>query len=478
MEDNTNQFMKRLTGFSIGPLVAAIIGFITVPITTYLLNPADFGKSAMYTMGYSMTSLFIFLGLDQAFVREYNDCKNKNELFWNSLIMPLIFSFLIGGIYIVFYKPISLLMFDSNEKYIIVVLAMSLPFAVIDRFNLLVLRMEEKAKIYSSFNIINKLLALIVLIPYLMFIDRSFKGIINATFINLVIVCAIESYYVRHVWKNKFKINKVLLSRMFKYALPLIPATIIGWLLSSMDRIALRQWSNFNEIGIYSAAFKIVAVLAIIQSAFTTFWTPTAFRWYKEKVSNERYMKVSNLLLAIMALLFSFIVLFKDIIIKLLSSDYVTASKSVPFLLFFPIMYTISETTALGISFSRKTSYNILISIVSAALNYIGNYLLVPKFGAMGASISTGISYIVFFWMRTLISRKLWFKFNITLYIQNVVLLVILSIMSITINNFFINLLIVLLITYVNRVNVIEIYKFISSFLFKKFNKKRRPENE
>lgn len=469
MKDNSTQFIKRLTSFSVGPFIAAILGFITVPVTTYLVSPTDFGKSAMYTMGYSLSTLIIFLGLDQAFVREFNEYKNKSELFWNSLIMPLIFSFVLGGVYFIFYKPVSLLMFNSNEKYIIILLALSLPFAVIDRFNMLVLRMEEKAKIYSFFSILNKLLALFVLIPYLIFIDKSFKGIINATFITLVITCVIESYFVKHVWRKKFKINKLMLMKMFKYGLPLIPASIIGFFLSSMDRIALKQWSTFSEIGIYSAAFKIVALLAIIQQTFTTFWAPTAFRWHKEGVENSKYMKVSNLLLTTMVLLFSFIVLFKDVLIKLLSSNYVSASKSIPFSLFFPIMYTISETTSLGISFSRKTSYNIIISIVAAVSNYIGNYLLVPKFGSMGASISTGIAYIIFFWMRTLISRKLWFKFEIKDYLINTFLLLLLSIMSITINNFLINLLIVLFIIFINKVSIIEIINIIKPLVSGKY---------
>jgi O-antigen/teichoic acid export membrane protein len=469
MEDNANVFLKRLTGFSIGPIISAIISFITVPITTYLVSPEDFGRAAMYTMGYSLTSLFIFLGLDQAFVREYNAHKSKSELFWNSMSIPLIFSVLIGGIYIIFFKPISLLMFDRIERYIVAILAISLPFAVIDRFNMLVLRMEEKAKIYSLFSIINKLLGLIILIPYLLFIDRSFKGIINATFINLLIVCIIESYFVKHVWKNKFSINKSILIRMLKFALPLIPASIIGWVFSSMDRLALRQWSTFNEIGIYAAAFKIIAVLAIIQTSFNTFWVPTAYRWHEQKVSNDKYMKVSDILLITMCLLFSFIVLFKDIIIKVLSSDYVTAANCVPFLLFFPIMYTVSETTTLGISFSRKTSYNIAISLVCAGINYIGNYLLVPKLGAMGASISTGIAYIVFFWMRTLISRKLWFKFDIYIYVKNIILLLILSVASTTINIFIINLIIVIIIIYVNRNIIYEMLEFIKPMLKKRY---------
>lgn len=455
MEYTSNSFLKKLAGFSIGPFVSAIIGFITVPVTTYLVSPEDFGRSAMYTMGYTITSLFIFLGIDQAFLREYNEYNNKSQLFWNSIIIPLIFSLIIGPIYIIFNKPISLLMFDSIETYTVIILAISLPFSVISRFNMLVLRMEERAKIYSLLTIINKLLSLVILIMYLLFVDRSYKGIINATFISLIIGCFIESYYVKHIWKNNFKINKDLVIKIFRFGIPLIPASIIGWFFSSMDKIALREWSNFNEIGIYSAAFKVVGILTIIQSSFNTFWTPTAYRWHEDKVSNDKYKKVSEIILVIMCLVFSFIVLFKDIIIKLLSEDYKLASKSVPFLLFFPIMYTVSETTTLGIPFSRKTYYNIIISGVSAFVNYIGNYLLVPKFGSIGASISTGLSYIVFFFMRTLISRKLWFKFNMEIYIKNIILLLILSLASITINNYMISLIIISIIIYLNK-NVIK----------------------
>lgn len=477
MNDNPKQFIKRLIGFSIGPFIAAIISIITVPITTYLVSPDDFGKSAMYTMGYTISSLFIFLGFDQAFVREYNDEKNKNDLFWNSILIPLIFSFLLGILYITLYSSISLLMFNSIERYIIIILCLSLPFAVIDRFSLLVLRMEERSRIYSLFNVLTKLLVLLILIPYLIVVDRSFKGIINANFISLIVICIIEAYFVKHVWKNTFEINKKLIIKLFKFGLPIVPASIIGWFLSSMDRIALRQWSTFNEIGIYSAAFKIVAILAIVQQAFCTFWIPTAFRWYKEKVPNKKYIEVSHIILTVMVLIFSLIILFKDIIIKMLSSNYSMASKSIPFLLFFPIMYTISETTTLGISFSRKTYFNIIISIVAAIINYIGNNLLVPIWGAMGASIATGTSYIVFFWMRTLISRRLWFKFDLKLYIANTILMVIISIFSITINNSIINLLLILIIIFTNRVYINKIINILKLFAipFFPFMQKRTP---
>lgn len=70
-----------------------------------------------------------------------------------------------------------------------------------------------------------------------------------------------------------------------------------------------------------------------------------------------------------MCLIFSFIIIFKDITVKILLSNYVIAYKRVPFLLFFPIMYTVSETITLGIPFSRETYYNIIVSIIFACIN-------------------------------------------------------------------------------------------------------------
>jgi O-antigen/teichoic acid export membrane protein len=44
-------------------------------------------------------------------------------------------------------------------------------------------------------------------------------------------------------------------------------------------------------------------------------------------------------------------------------------------------------------------------------VNIVGNWLLVPRYGAVGAAISTAFSYIVFFSMRTFISLR-YFKVN------------------------------------------------------------------
>lgn len=449
--DNSNKFIKRFLDFSIGPFFSAIIGFFIVPLTTYFVSPADFGKSSMYSMAYTMFSLFIFLGIDQAFVREFNVEKDRAKLFWNAFLVPLSFSIIIGIVSVILYSPLSILMFDSKELFIIKLLAISLPFAVIDRFNMLVIRMEERAKVYSILNILGKIINVIVLLFYLILIDKSFKSIINATFYSLVITCVIETIINLNYYKTKINYDKNLIVKLFKFGIPLVPASVIGWFLNSMDRISLRYWSNFQQIGLYCAAFKIVMVLGIIQQAFSTFWVPTAYRWHEENVNYNRFEKVSKLLMSSMSIVFVLIVLFKGIVISILSPEYRGASIIIPLLCFYPLMYTVSETTTLGIAFSRKTSYNIIVATISVVINLVGNYMLVPKFGALGASIATGISYIAFFWCRTLISRRLWFKFDIKFYFINTVLLLWLSFADIIFKNIYVNIIGSILIIIYNK---------------------------
>lgn len=440
--ENSREFLKRLAGFSIGPIGAAILNFISVPIQTWLVEPSQLGKAAMFTMAFQLTSLFLYLGIDQAYVREYNVEEDKKNLLWNTFLIPFLFSLFIMFVYLYFYKPISLLLFDSVEKYIIQILAYILPLSIIFRFNTLIIRMKEKAKLFSYIQILNKLISLSFTVIILLFFNRNFEGIIKAQFFSILFITIITTIINIEYWKYKFKIDKNLVKKTLLFGLPLIPASIMVWILNSMDKVALRTWTDFESIGLYSAAFKVVGVVVVIQQAFATFWTPTVYRWYENNTQLKKYEMVSNKLNSILTLAFAFIVLFKDEIVMMLSPNYRNAAIIVPFLLFYPVMYTLSETTHMGISFTRKTYYNIVVTFIAGVFNIVGNFLLVPSLGALGASISTGISYIIFFWLRTLISRMLWEKFDIKRHFISIFLMLIMAFLSVVYNNFFIDILV------------------------------------
>ena len=190
---------------------------------------------------------------------------------------------------------------------------------------------------------------------------------------------------------------------------------MINWLFQSIDKISIKHWVNYEELGMYTSAFTLVGLLNVVQSAFTTFWTPVAFERFEKDPKDIKFFERMNKLISyVMLLIAILLILFKDIIILILGSKFKSAAFVMPFLVFMPVMYTISETTQIGINFAKRSNYHIIVAIVSLIFDIIGMYILVPLLGARGAAISTGFAYIVFFIMRTVLSLK-FYKVNYNL---------------------------------------------------------------
>ncbi|KLO24342.1 hypothetical protein X275_00660 [Marinitoga sp. 1197] len=425
MENEAKDFLKKLFGFSIGPVFSAILGFISAPIISWLIVPAEFGKVSMYTLAFEILSIIAISGFDQAFIREYNKFKNKlNYLFLNVLVVPMIFSIMISILLFLLNNQISYFLFDSSEKMIIVILSFSLIFRTIENFNLSLIRMQEKAKIYSFFSIFNKLINLPVLILLLLYVEKTFRMVIIADFISIILRCILLLTVNKEYFKFNFKdLDKNFIKELFNFGVPFVPAALLSWLFNSLDKTFLRIYTNFNEIGLYSVAFKFVVVLNLIKASFTTFWVPVSYRWYENGYSKEKFYKVSMYILSIMMLIISILIYFRFIIVKILAPIYYDSAQIFPFLLLIPFMITISETTVMGINFKKKTKYHFWISLITLIVNFIGNYFLVKYYGAIGASISTGLSYVVFFWLRTYFSMKIWYKFEISRYAVNIAII-------------------------------------------------------
>lgn len=418
--------IRQLRDFGIGPIIGMMISMLTVPVTTRLLSPEEYGKSSLFTLFQSLFLIIGLLGIDQGYVRFYNDKKiEKDKLLQNSLFLPFCFSVFLILVCILFFKPISVFLFGSLEIGLMISFCFFIPILLLNRFFLLQIRMDLRGKLYSLLNVVSQIINFLILLLFLIFYQKSFRSIVYATIVGMIVNTAVIFVFIdKSFIKSKISVSKELQKQLLKFSLPLVPATLLSWLLNSFDKIGLRTWSNFEELGLYAAAFKIVALLNVFQNIFSTTWVPIAYRWNEENVPKEKFEQVSTIVLSIMTCLFAFVVVFRDFIMLFLGNEYRNTSSIFVFLLFTPVMYTVSETTCLGINFSKKTMYNLYVSTVAVVFSLLGNFILIPKYGAMGASISNCMSYLVFFWGRTLFSRSRWFKFGLAKYIINQVLLV------------------------------------------------------
>ena len=403
-------FIKKLAQFSIGPFLGAFISFITIPLTTYFISPEEYGKASLFMVVQVLLTAYLYLGIDQAYTREYNGVKNKVALLQNALVIPMGMAMILTVIFFLNISHISLLLWkEANQYWPIILLILSMYGMIFERFLLLLIRMEERALQYSFFTVLIKIIVLLLTLGILLLWRRDFLAVIYGTVGGQLCADVILLFIFKHrlafCWKY---FDRNLIKKMFSFGIPIFIAFSLEGTFTVMDRIALKVFSNFEEVGLYTVALKVASLMKIFQSSFTSFWVPTAYRWFEEKKPIYYFQKISDLVAIVFSIFFVVAMLCKNSIPLLFTENYYDIVYIIPYLLIVPVFYTISETTTLGIVFTRKTRLNIWVSVTVIIVNSIGIYFFVPMFGAKGAALSTGLAYFTYYCMRTFFSLKVW----------------------------------------------------------------------
>ena len=419
-------YVKSFFSFSIGAWIGALTSFFTTPVVSYLIIPEEFGRASMFTLVYSILLTTCILGLDQSFVRFYYEMpqEKRKSLFWECISLPFGNSIFASIMLVIFQNSLSKLLFQDSYPNVGLLLSVSLLTGILQSFNQLSIMMQKKGLMFSTIQIICSLSNFLFTVLYAKFISANFYAVIFGQ------ICGnLAGLFVGFIYdkanRNLSSVSYWNIKKYIRYGIPFLPAALIYWLFSSMDRISLRQYSTFTEIGLYSAAFKLVSAMNLIQTGFTTALGPVVYERYSSNPEDKEFYKKVFLTISLVMYLFGLALIgLKDVIFLLFSKTYRESAYIAPFLLFMPIMYTISEVTVVGINFKKKAYWHVLITVVSTLANYIGNTLLVPILGGKGAAISTGLSYIVLFAMRTIISEKLYpVKYDISkIVVGNIVM--------------------------------------------------------
>lgn len=470
-----NSLLKKFIEFALGSGITLILGFISSPIITRLIMPDNYGKFSMFNTVTNLILVVAMVGLDQAYARFFYEEEetSRKKLLRESIKIPMIINILFSFILIIFYKPFSKFIVGQYSFCIIVMLIIQNTLGIIGRFALLVVRMQQKGKVYSVLQVVTKLTYIIAVLSLFIILGNSYNTLVLALILSNLICVIWAIFTEKNEWfgvSKKIKL-KTTNKELVLFGAPLIFSMAITWIFQSMDKFFIKEFNGYIELGLYSAAFTIISLLNAVQGTFTTFWIPVANEKYVDNPEkSKKFFSEVNLIVSFIMLIIAIcIITFKDLLILLLGPKYRQASNIFPFLVFMPIMYTISETTVLGISFKKKNKNHVYIAIISALVNLVGNLILVPNLGAKGAAISTGLSYIVFFATRTVISKRLYYvDYNLKKFYISTILVTVLAIYA----SFNTSMLILILLGIVVLVIVCLIYRAVIILAFNYFDNK------
>jgi O-antigen/teichoic acid export membrane protein len=221
-------------------------------------------------------------------------------------------------------------------------------------------------------------------------------GLLGAQALVVLAVIPLALFYVRK--DLTLEVDRTWIKELVQFGYPFIFAGLAFWLFGSMDRWMLAGMSSVEEVGVYSVAFRFATLVMFVSSAFGQAWSPVAIKIRTDNPEKYRdiYAQVLLLLTFLMLVIGGGLALFSGELIRLIMSpEYFASDLPLAILCFGIVLQSTQQVTGVGISLEKKTYVVARLSWLTALINLLLNYCLIPRFGAAGAAVATTASYIV-----------------------------------------------------------------------------------
>lgn len=429
------EFAKDTVIYGLGKGLKKFIGIFLLPFYTRALSVEEFGILSTVGTFTMFVSAFLNFGLDSAtgfYFFQGKDEKEKGEILFThfiirivSIVPPLLLSFLSA--------PIAKILFGSSDYTWIVFISI-----ILVPVNLL---MSEQSHIYryhrkpwpynivtiiKSFTNIGVGISLVVILKWGV-IGAQLASIISSS----VVVIGSILLYTRKLYTYKF--NWYWAKRMFRFGFPLIWAGLAAWIYNSSDRFFLLHYSNLTEIGYYSIGTTFSQPIQLLNMAIQMSFGVLFFKIYNEETdtvkpkSKEMAIESYTLFFIVAVFIASLLSIFSIELVNLITTpEYIMGALAIPFLTFSFIAAQTYQTMGPGITLAEKNWYYTLFTVITALVNIVLNFILIPKFGFIGAAGSTLFSFIVYVVAKVIIAHK-YFPINYPFFKYIIVYLISLS---------------------------------------------------
>ncbi len=402
-------FLRSALSYSVATYVNFIIYGLSVLLTTYLMPPEIFGPVDIFISASTLIMNTAVLGLDQAFIRFFNEPPNgigSKKLFTVCLFISASTLLILAVAASTLFNDLLIGLFFSEEmpSYITPLLFLNAFFLMLARYYNIAYRMEGNLKLYTIESVGMQFFSRFFYVLGA-FVRPSFEMVVLFLTVGLAVFAIVFAAIRRDkLFPSKRSTSKETLSVILPYGLALAPTPVMLWLSSLFSKAYIGNIFGSAEQGVYSMVVLLSNVIAVIQAGFATYWSAFIYANYRE--NQKEIAKVHDYIVLITGLFFALLVMFEDVLFLVLGEGYRSGMELFPILSLGPLFLIISETTVYGISISRRTTFDAIGIAISLVGTVIFSLLLTPIFGLLGASFAVALSGIVMFIFRTVIAQS------------------------------------------------------------------------
>ncbi len=392
-----------------------MLSFLLVPLYTseaVLANPAEYGQVSVIFSYFVLFNVILAYGMETAFFRFFNKEEDRDKVVSTSTISLMISSLGFFAFALVFQNPIANFI-DIDVKYInLVIWILLLDALVIIPFAWL--RANEKPMRYAIIKILNVVINIGLNLFFLLALknlaedgnlfDSIYKPNFEISYIfianlaaSAVTLVLMSSFYT----KLKYKFDKDLWKQMMRYAVPVLVAGVAFSINETFDRILLKELlpANIadNEIGMYSACYKLALFMTLFATAYRLGIEPYFFSHAKSKNPQKNYANILEFFVAFGSIILLAVVVFADVLKPFIirSEAYWEAMWIVPIILLANFCLGIYHNLSVWYKITDRTKFGAYISVVGALVTLAINFLFIETYSYKASAIATLVAYAV-----------------------------------------------------------------------------------
>lgn len=407
--------MNIIKGFlqvGLGTVINILLSLFTTPIITRIVDPVDYGKFQMFTTYTGIIAAFLYFGFNESLYRFfyiYDNDKDKTRLLKLCLCVPIVASLIASIIAIVLFKY-NLIKIEYS-MLLFVLLCINSMVTVWNTIAMEMLQNTKQSSIYSLAIVAQKFVYCVLGIILIKSISsNNLLILVFVTILSYIISSLIGVYATKKFWNFSKVSYPKNTKEIIKYSLPVYVYFVIYSFYDVVDKIIIENNFSDYEVGIYSSAFSIVGIFAIIQTAFYVIWRPIQTESYTLNADDKSLIKNGNRYMTIIMFFVGInIIVFKDILVLFLGEKYRACVGLIPFLIFNPIMNILIVTVISGIEVSKKSYLRTIIITISLISEFIISRILMPILGLYGVAISVALSLIIQYFLTLYFSNKFYY---------------------------------------------------------------------
>jgi O-antigen/teichoic acid export membrane protein len=417
--------IKKLAGqtmwYGVSSIAARFLIYLLTPYLTSKLSVAKYGDMSLMYAAIPFLNIIFTYGIETAYFRFATKAEYKKDIYNTAMISLLCSTFFLTTLLIISRSSIAhLLRIDNNPEFITYA-ALIIAFDTLSTLPFAKLRLDQRPRKYALVRISSIVLQIIAIYFLLSVCPRLGKQNPNGFFgtfykpeygvgyymiANLIASFFAFVFLYKEFFSFKFKFNQRVWTAMMIYSLPLIIAGFGGMINETFDRIML-SWlapvanitSAKDQVGIYSACYKLSILITLFVQAFRMGAEPFFFKQAEGQNPQKVYARVMKFFVITITVMFLVVSLYLDIWKYFLSTDpvklkiYWTGLKVVPILLLANMFLGIYYNLSIWYKLTHKTIAGAYITLIGAGITLLINFIFIPYFGYMACAWATFLCY-------------------------------------------------------------------------------------